>query len=91
MAIFSGWLLTRAGAEPGFGRWLFAPAVVGIAASLAFVAVYATYSPTPADVHIIERPSVWTVPLLEWVALVTLLVWFACVALEMVRSGRERD
>jgi hypothetical membrane protein len=91
MALFSGWLLTRTRTGLGFGRWLFAPAAVGIAASLAFVEVYANYSPLPADVHIMGRPSVWTVPLLEWVALVSLLAWFACVALEMVRAGRERD
>ncbi len=91
MAIFSSWLLTRTRTEPGFGRWLLAPAAIGIAASLAFVAVYATYSPLPADVHIIERPSLWTVPLLEWAALVSLLAWFACVALEMLGMERERD
>jgi hypothetical membrane protein len=89
MAVFSGWLLTRTRVD--FGRWLLAPAAIGIAASLAFVAVYATYSPLPADVHIMERPSVWTVPLLEWAALVSLLAWFACVALEMVRVSQDRD
>jgi len=84
MAIFSAWLLTTH--REGFGRWLLIPAAIGIAASLAFVVVYATYSPLPPDAHIIERPNIWTVPLLEWAALLSLLVWFACVSLELVRS-----
>lgn len=83
MAIFSAWLLTMP--QRGFGRWLLIPAALGVAASLLFVAVFATYSPLPADTHIIERPEVWTVPALEWAALLGLLSWFACVSLELLR------
>jgi hypothetical protein len=89
MAIFSAWLLTRPGR--GFGRWLLVPAALGVLASLSFVVVYSTYSPLPPDVHIIERPTVWAVPMLEWAALLSLLAWFACVSLELVRPKAAGD
>jgi len=87
MAIFSAWLLTRP--RRGFGRWLVIPGGLGVAAGLSFVVVYATYSPLPPDAHIIERPAVWTVPTLEWAALLGLLFWFSCVSLELVRHKPE--
>jgi hypothetical protein len=83
MAIFSAWLLTTP--RQRFGRWLLIPAALGVAASLVFVAVFANYSPLPPDAHIIERPAIWTVPTLEWSALLGLLAWFACVSLELLR------
>lgn len=89
MAIFSAWLLTRPGR--GFGRWLLVPAALGVLASLSFVVVYSTYSPLPPNVHIIERPTVWAVPMLEWAALLSLLAWFACVSLELVRPKVAGD
>jgi hypothetical membrane protein len=87
MAIFSAWLLTRR--RQGFGRRLLIPGGLGTAASIWFVGVFAGYSPLPADAHIIERPAVWTVPMLEWAALLSLLFWFGCVSLELLRLKSE--
>ena len=89
MAIFSLWLMT--GRRPGFARWLLAPGTLGVAAILSFVAVYTTYRPLPADAHIVDRPAIWTVPLLEWAALLGLLLWFGCVSFELMRRRPDRD
>lgn len=88
MAIFSVWLLTRP--RRGFSRWLLIPGGLGVASSVWFVGVFASYRPLPVGVHIVERPAVWTVPTLEWVALLGLLVWFTCVSLELVRPKPTR-
>jgi hypothetical protein len=84
MTVFSAWLLTRP--SRGFGRWLLIPGGLGVAASLSFVAVYVTYRPPPLGAHIVQRPDVWPVPMLEWAALLALLLWFGCVSLEMIRQ-----
>jgi hypothetical membrane protein len=87
VAIFSVWLLTVP--RPGLRRWLLAPGALGVATILSFVVVFATYHPLPPGAHIIERPAVWTVPSLEWAALLTLMLWLSCVSVELVRNGAE--
>jgi len=86
-AIFSLWLLT--GPRPGFPRLLLAPGCFVVAVSLTFIGVYSTYRPANPDARILDRPSVWTVPLLEWASLLSLLLWLACVALVLLRRPSE--
>jgi hypothetical membrane protein len=82
VAIFSAWLL---GPRPGFPRLLLVPGAIQIAASLAFVVTYAGYRPADPDAPILTRPAVWSVTWLEWAALLTMLAWFACVSLVLIR------
>jgi hypothetical protein len=60
-----------------------------VAVSLTFIGVYSTYRPANPDARILDRPSVWTVPLLEWASLLSLLLWLACVALVLLRRPSE--
>ena len=86
-AIFSLWLLT--GPKPRFSRLLLAPGGLVVALSLTFIGVYSTYHPASPDARILDRPGVWTVPLLEWASLLSLLLWLACVALVLLRRPSE--
>jgi hypothetical membrane protein len=81
---FTVWLARNPGA--GFPRWLLAPAVFSVAVDFVFLAVYSTYHPADPDAHILSRPDIWTVPLLEWASLLSLLLWLACTA--AVLAGR---
>jgi hypothetical membrane protein len=80
-AIFSVWLARHRGVLP---RRLLVPGAVSIAVFWIFLAVYSTYRPLDPNAPILVRPVVWTVPLLEWAALLSLLVWFGCVSLALL-------
>jgi hypothetical protein len=56
---------------------------------VAFIAVYATYHPADPNAHILVRSEVWTVPLLEWASLLSLLAWLACVAASLLRDPAD--
>ena len=83
-AIFSLWLWTGPGA--GFTRWLLAPGLAVGTVFLTFIAVYSTYHPVDADARLVDRPDVWMVPTLEWAALLTLLAWFVCISVVLLRE-----
>jgi len=82
--IFSLWLMTAP--APDLPRWLAAPGIAVAGVFLAFIAVYSTYHPADADARVIDRPDVWAVPIFEWAALLSLLAWFACVSLVLLRE-----
>jgi hypothetical membrane protein len=82
-AVFSTWLLHDR--RPQFPRLLLAPGGLAVAASLVFVAVYAANRPAHLGAPFLDRPGVWSVAWLEWAALLTLLAWFACVSLALLR------
>jgi hypothetical membrane protein len=84
--IFSLWLV--AAPRPGFRRWLILPGAIVATIFISFIAVYSAYRPADPDAHIIDRPEFWAVTTLEWASLLSLLGWFACVALVLLR---ERD
>lgn len=83
-AIFSQWLL--AAPRPGFSRLLLVPGGLAVMTFAAFLAVYTTYRPADQDAHILARAAVWSVPLLEWAALLSLLLWIACVSIALLAS-----
>ena len=83
-AIFSLWLWT--GPSARFTRWLLAPGLAVGTVFLTFIAVYSTYHPVDADARLVDRPDVWMVPTLEWAALLTLLAWFVCVSVVLLRE-----
>ena len=82
-ATFALWLVRRA--RPGYPRWLAVPGFTVVAVSWVFIGVFSTYHPADPDAPILSRPDLWTVPLLEWAALLSLLLWIGCVALVMLR------
>jgi hypothetical membrane protein len=84
VAIFSAWLVSDRRA--GFPHFLLVPGGLAIATSLTFVSVYSVYRPTDPDPPILDRPAVWAVAWLEWAALLTLLAWFVCVSLVLIRQ-----
>jgi hypothetical membrane protein len=84
-AVFSAWLLRHP--QPGFPRWLVWPGALSIATSFAFVIVYSTYRPIDPDAQILGRAALWTVPMLEWASLLTLLLWFLCVSHVLARRA----
>ena len=63
------------------------PGATCVVVFMAFVAVYSTYRPLDPNAHILDRPTVWTVPLLEWASLLSLLAWFVCVSLVLARRA----
>lgn len=81
--IFSLWIL--AAPRTGFSRWLLVPGAAVAAIFTTFVAVYSTYQPVDPDAPILTRSAVWTVPALEWASLLSLLFWFACVSIVLLR------
>ena len=86
-AIFSVWLQRRP--QPDFPRWLLLPGAATVGIFVAFLAIYSTYRPLDPDANIIERPPVWSVPLLEWASLLSLLLWFVCVSLALLRHRHD--
>lgn len=82
-AIFSLWLLRRR--PDGFPRRLLIPGGLCVVVSLLFIGIYAAYRPIDPDAHIVERSAIWIVPLFEWTSLLSLLLWFVCVSLVLVR------
>jgi hypothetical protein len=87
-AIFSLRLLVRP--LPGMPRWLLVPGGVVVAVSVTFIAVYSTYRPANPDGPIANRPAdFWSVPFLEWASLLSLLAWFVCVSLVLLRERSE--
>lgn len=86
--IFSLWLL--AAPRPGFSRWLLVPGAAVVAIFLTFIAVYTTYHPADPDARILVRPDgIWSVPFLEWASLLSLLAWFVCVSIVLLRQRSE--
>jgi hypothetical membrane protein len=83
VAVFSVWLARRR--PSGYPRWLLAPGAISVAIFFVFLAVYSTYRPIDPDAPIVVRSAIWTVPLLEWASLLSLLLWFVCVSLVLVR------
>jgi len=79
---FSMWLVARRPAS--YPSWLAVGGAAVIAVFLAFIAAYATYQPADPNAHILVRSDVWTVPLLEWASLLSLLAWLACLSLTMI-------
>ena len=49
--------------------------------------VYSTYRPIDPDAQILGRAALWTVPMLEWASLLTLLLWFLCVSHVLARRA----
>ena len=84
VAILSAWLLRHPRSK--FPRWLLLPGAISIAADFVFLAVYSTYRPIDPDANILGREAIWTVPLLEWASLLSLLAWFVCVSLVLLRQ-----
>lgn len=82
-AIFTVWLARHP--KSGLPRELLAPGILSVVVDIVFVAVYATWRPVDPDAAIVSRPAVWNVPLLEWASLLTLLLWFVCVAVVLAR------
>lgn len=86
--VFSLWLLTAR--RPGFARWLLVPGGEVVAVFVTFIAVYSTYHPADPDGPILNRPAgLWDVPFLEWASLLSLLVWVACVSIDLLRQRTE--
>jgi hypothetical membrane protein len=86
--VFNAWLL--AGPRPGWPRWLLIPGGGVVAVFLTFVAVYSTYRPPNPDGPIVNRPDAfWSVPFLEWAALLSLLAWFVCVSMVLLRQSSD--
>ena len=83
-AIFSLWLAT--GRRRGIPRLLLAPGILCVAVSLIFIGVYSTYHPIDPNANIVARSAMWTVPLLEWASLLSLLLWFVCLSAVLVRQ-----
>jgi hypothetical protein len=88
-AVFTLWLLTTH--RPTFPRWLLAPGCLAVVVDLIFIGVYSTYRPANPDAPILDRPTVWAAPLLEWASLLTLLLWIGCVALVLLRRPSEYE
>jgi len=86
-AIFSLWLAT--GRRRGIPRLLLAPGILCVAVSLIFIGVYSTYHPIDPNANIVARSAMWTVPLLEWASLLSLLLWFVCLSAVLV--GQKAD
>jgi hypothetical membrane protein len=82
--IFSWWLL--AAPDAGLPRWLVLPGAAVVVVSLTFIADYATYVGTDPAGRILERPAFWSIPFLEWASLLSLLGWFVCVSIVLLRD-----
>lgn len=83
--IFTAWV--AAAPRVGFPRWLAAPGAAVVAISLVFIGVYSTYVGTDPAGRIQNRPApLWDIPVLEWAALLSLLAWFVCVSLTLLRE-----
>lgn len=86
--IFSLWLL--ASPRPGFSRWLLVPGAEVVVVFLAFIGVYSTYHPADPNARILNRPEgIWSVTALEWASLLSLLLWFVCVSVALLRQETD--
>ena len=85
--IFSWWLVVTP--RTGFPRWLVVPGAAVVAISLTFIADYTTYVGTDPASRIVNRPDFWSIPFLEWASLLSLLGWFVCVSLVLLRDPAE--
>ena len=86
VAVFSAWLARHRAAD--LPRWLLFVGAGSIAIFFAFLAVYTTYHPVDPNAPILARSAVWTVPLLEWASLLSLLAWFMCVSAILLSRRR---
>jgi len=86
-AVCSLWLAT--GRRRGIPRLLLAPGILCVAVSLIFIGVYSTYHPIDPNANIVARSAMWTVPLLEWASLLSLLLWFVCLSAVLVRQKAD--
>jgi hypothetical protein len=82
--IFSWWLIATPHA--GLPRLLIVPGAAVVAISLAFIADYATYVDTDPAGRILDRAAFWSIPFLEWASLLSLLGWFVCVSIVLLRD-----
>jgi hypothetical protein len=86
--LFSAWLLATP--RPVFPRWLLIPGAAVVAISWTFIAVYSTYVGTDPAGRVQNRPDpFWSIAYLEWASLLSLLAWFACVSLVLLREPAE--
>jgi len=86
--IVSLWLI--AAPRPGLPRWLVIPGLASAAVSIAFIAIFSTYKPANPNDPILNRPDgFWNVSFMEWASLLTLLVWFVCVSIALLRERPE--
>jgi hypothetical membrane protein len=86
--IVSLWLI--AALRPGLPRWLVIPGLASAAVSIAFTAIFSTYKPANPNDPILNRPDgFWNVSFMEWASLLTLLVWFVCVSIALLRERPE--
>jgi hypothetical membrane protein len=86
--LFTAWLLATP--KSGFPRWLLIPGTATVTISWAFIAVYSTYVGTDPAGRIVNRPDpFWSVASLEWASLLSLLFWFACVSIVLLREPAE--
>jgi hypothetical membrane protein len=86
-ATFTIWLARTLDSD--FPRWLVLPGILVSAVFVIFMADYSTYHPADPDARILTRPEVWSVPALEWAALLSLLFWFVCVGVVLLRQRSE--
>jgi hypothetical membrane protein len=88
VAVVDLWLLRAPG--PGLPRWLLVPGIAVVVIFLTFIAVYSTYRPANPDAPMLGRPDgIWAFPFLEWAALLSLLAWFACISIVLLRERPE--
>jgi len=93
----TGWLVAGvftlrllAAPIPGLPRWLVVPGGLVVAIFATFIGVYSTYRPANPDGPVANRPDgLWSVPFLEWASLLSLLAWFVCVSLALLRERAE--
>ena len=93
----TGWLVAvvvslwlAAAPRPTLPRWLILPGVVAAAVSIVFIAVYSTYHPANPNGPIQGRPDgLWSFAFLEWASLLSLLAWFVCVSIALLRELPE--
>jgi hypothetical membrane protein len=86
--VVSLWVISAP--RPDLPRWLLIPGAIAVAVSVAFIAVFSTYRPADPDAPILNRPGgFWAVPSLEWATLLSLLAWFVCVSIALLREPPE--
>jgi hypothetical membrane protein len=86
-ATFTAWLIRTK--PPEFPRPLAIPGLAAVGVFMAFFAVYSTYRPLDPNAHLLVRSDVWTVPLLEWASLLSLLLWLACLSASLLRRRTD--
>lgn len=77
-------------ARDGLPRWLLVPGIVAVVVDVVFVAVYAASAAGSGSVQPDPvRPTIWIVPLLEWLALLGVVAWVVLVAVALLRRPTE--